>query len=75
MCDKCYQLEVVSILQNLRHLGDLRITMIGITGGGVVIPLSGLVHVEGECYREDLGHVWKSTLNNCYLIGWYEENE
>ena len=43
--------------------------MIGVMGGGMVTPLSRLVNVEGECYREDLGHVWKSILNNCYLIG------
>ena len=43
--------------------------MIGVMGGRMVTPLSRLVNVEGECYREDLGHVWKSILNNCYLIG------
>jgi hypothetical protein len=39
MCDECYQIGVVSLLQHLRDPSDSKVTM-GVTGGGVVTPLS-----------------------------------
>jgi hypothetical protein len=41
MYDECYPMEVVFLLQHLKHPGDLGVTM-GVTIGGVVIPLSAV---------------------------------
>jgi hypothetical protein len=54
---------VVFLLQHLRDAGDLGITM-ETTGGKVVILLSTIGHVEGECHQRGLGHVWKSACNH-----------
>lgn len=40
-------MEVVSLFQHLKDLGDLGVTM-GITGGGVVTPLSAVRLCERE---------------------------
>jgi hypothetical protein len=70
-CSSLYLFDVVSSLQHLSDLGDLVVAM-GITGGGIVIPLSGVKTVwKGGATERALDmslspHLTIGHLNSCY---------
>jgi hypothetical protein len=70
MCNECYQMGVVPLLQHLRDPCDLGVTM----GGRVVAPLS-TVRPCGRATKRALDMCGSPNIVSSYLLSWYEGNE
>jgi hypothetical protein len=67
--------EVVSLLQHLRDVGDLGVTM-GVMGGGVVTPLSAIrLCGRKSATKRALDMFGSPHLTIGYQIGWYKGDE